>query len=191
MAAPNKLFFGDNLGILKNDIDRESVDLIYLDPPFNSDRNYNVLFKEQSGEASPAQIEAFTDTWHWDLAARRTYDVLIMSAPDNVRSMLSALREFIGPKDVRDLIGTIQGKAEMGLLLSLEPITEPMKRAAVEAGSYFSTGWNRTYERIQLLTVGDLLAGKTPDLPPMRKTFQRAERFTAMTGEKQSGLFDE
>ena len=63
MLTANTLFYGDNLDILRHHIKDESVDLIYLDPPFNSARNYNVLFKEKSGEASPAQIEAFTDTW--------------------------------------------------------------------------------------------------------------------------------
>jgi len=58
----NKLFFGDNLDILREHITDESVGLIYLDPPFNSQTTYNVLFKEQSGELSTAQITAFEDT---------------------------------------------------------------------------------------------------------------------------------
>lgn len=61
----NKLYSGDNLTVLRNQIERESVDLIYLDPPFNRQANYNVLFKSQTGEQSHAQIEAFEDTWHW------------------------------------------------------------------------------------------------------------------------------
>jgi len=61
--APNALYYGDNLNILRHHIGAETVDLVYLDPPFNSKRDYNVLFREKSGEASPAQIEAFTDTW--------------------------------------------------------------------------------------------------------------------------------
>jgi adenine specific DNA methylase Mod len=62
----NKLFFGDNLDVLRNHIRSESVDLIYLDPPFNSNANYNVLFREPGkGSSSEAQITAFEDTWHW------------------------------------------------------------------------------------------------------------------------------
>jgi adenine specific DNA methylase Mod len=61
----NTLYYGDNLTVLRNDIPSESVDLIYLDPPFNSQATYNVLFKSTSGEKSEAQIEAFEDTWHW------------------------------------------------------------------------------------------------------------------------------
>ena len=61
----NKLYFGDNLDILREHVADASVDLIYLDPPFNSNATYNVLFRETSGEGSVAQIEAFDDTWHW------------------------------------------------------------------------------------------------------------------------------
>jgi len=100
LDAPNTLYYGDNLDILRNSIPDASVDLIYLDPPFNSKRDYNVLFKEKSDEASGARIEAFTDTWEWDLAARHTYDELITEGPANVSRMISALREFIGPNDM-------------------------------------------------------------------------------------------
>ncbi len=58
----NTLFYGDNLNVLREFIQTESVDLIYLDPPFNSNRNYNVLFKDESGNDSEAQITAFEDT---------------------------------------------------------------------------------------------------------------------------------
>ena len=68
-AAPNRLFFGDNLDILREHIAEASVDLIYLDPPFNSNVNYNILFREQDGAQSVAQIAAFEDTWHWGLEA--------------------------------------------------------------------------------------------------------------------------
>lgn len=78
---PNALYYGDNLVILRQHIPNDSVDLIYLDPPFNSKRDYNVLFKEKSGEASPVQIEAFTDTWAWDRAAEATYAELVTAGP--------------------------------------------------------------------------------------------------------------
>jgi site-specific DNA-methyltransferase (adenine-specific) len=69
----NKLYFGDNLDILREHIADESVDLIYLDPPFNSNATYNVLFGEKNGSQSQAQIMAFEDTWHWGEEARDTY----------------------------------------------------------------------------------------------------------------------
>lgn len=100
MTAPNTLYYGDNLDILRNYVGTATVDLVYLDPPFNSNRNYNVLFKEKSGESSPAQIEAFTDTWAWDRAAEATYNDLINDAPANVAQMIAALRQFVGSNDM-------------------------------------------------------------------------------------------
>src|SRR4051812_16080224 len=65
ITGMNRLFYGDNLPILRRNIRDESVDLIYLDPPFNSNRSYNVLFHSRSGADAQAQIEAFDDTWTW------------------------------------------------------------------------------------------------------------------------------
>ena len=75
----NTLYYGDNLDILRNHtyIPSGSVDLVYLDPPFNSNRSYNVLFKEESGTESAAQITAFEDTWHWNDAAAETYPSIV------------------------------------------------------------------------------------------------------------------
>lgn len=92
----NTLFYGDNLPILRDHIPDESVDLIYLDPPFNSNRNYNVLFKDESGKDSESQITAFEDTWHWGQDAERVYHELIQNAPAKVATMTGALRDFIG-----------------------------------------------------------------------------------------------
>ena len=68
----NRLYYGDNLEVLRDSIADESVDLVYLDPPFNSSRSYNVLFKEAKGVESEAQIEAFGDTWTWSVEVQRT-----------------------------------------------------------------------------------------------------------------------
>ena len=65
------LFFGNNLDVLRDHIADESVDLIYLDPPFNSSADYNVLFEDESGRAAPSQILAYEDTWHWGHEAER------------------------------------------------------------------------------------------------------------------------
>jgi site-specific DNA-methyltransferase (adenine-specific) len=94
--ARNTLFYGDNLNILREYIATESVNLIYLDPPFNSNRNYNVLFKDESGTDSEAQITAFEDTWHWNHVAEQTYQELVTQSPDHVSKMITSLREFIG-----------------------------------------------------------------------------------------------
>ncbi len=92
----NMLFYGDNLPILREYIPDESVDLVYLDPPFNSNRSYNILFKDESGAASEAQIAAFDDTWHWGPAAEEIYCELVDHASPQVARMVAALREFIG-----------------------------------------------------------------------------------------------
>jgi site-specific DNA-methyltransferase (adenine-specific) len=92
----NTLFYGDNLSILRDYIDAESVDLIYLDPPFNSNRSYNVLFKDESGREAPAQLTAFEDTWHWSQTTEQTYHTLVTLGEPRVAGMLSALRGFIG-----------------------------------------------------------------------------------------------
>lgn len=76
----NLLYYGDNLDILRRFIPDESVDLIYLDPPFNSQRDYNVIFKDEAGRKSDAQMLAFEDTWHWGPDAERVYEYLTNTA---------------------------------------------------------------------------------------------------------------
>ena len=76
----NTLFYGDNLSILKEYLPNESVDLIYLDPPFNSNRSYNVLFRDESGKDAQAQITAFEDTWHWEARQSKPITILFKMA---------------------------------------------------------------------------------------------------------------
>ncbi len=96
----NVLYYGDNLPVLQEHIPSASVDLIYLDPPFNSSRNYNVLFKDESGYEAPAQITAFKDTWHWDRTAQRTYHDLITASSTTISSMIEAMFKLIGPNQM-------------------------------------------------------------------------------------------
>jgi site-specific DNA-methyltransferase (adenine-specific) len=105
MPAPltsNTLFYGDNLDILRHYIADESVDLIYLDPPFNSNRNYNVLFRDEKGVDSEAQITAFEDTWHWNQVAAATYDALVTET--RLSEMIAAML-------------TLTGRSQMGAYL--------------------------------------------------------------------------
>ena len=97
---PNRLYFGDNLDILREHIPDESVDLIYLDPPFNSRATYNVLFREKSGEESAAQITAFDDTWHWDLGSEAAYRDVMTNGPAKLVDLLDAMRKFLGQNDM-------------------------------------------------------------------------------------------
>jgi site-specific DNA-methyltransferase (adenine-specific) len=73
----NTLYYGDNLDVLKRHVKDDSVDLVYLDPPFNSNATYNVLFAEEDGSRPAAQIKAFEDTWRWDRAAQAAFDEVI------------------------------------------------------------------------------------------------------------------
>jgi hypothetical protein len=91
----NALYFGDNLDVLRDHIKDESVDLIYLDSPFNSSANYNVLFRPQAGKVSEAQAEAFRDTWEWGEGASRAADDL-MRANGDVALVISGLRKWLG-----------------------------------------------------------------------------------------------
>jgi site-specific DNA-methyltransferase (adenine-specific) len=96
MMMDNRLYYGDNLDILKKYLPDESVDLIYLDPPFNSNRDYNVLFRDAVGNESQAQIKAFKDTWEWDQSAEDTYRALIVDSTPLLSSTINALITMIG-----------------------------------------------------------------------------------------------
>jgi site-specific DNA-methyltransferase (adenine-specific) len=97
------LFFGDNLNILRDKFpgDDGYFDLIYLDPPFNSKRNYNILFKE-GVEDSPAQVDAFEDTWHWTTDTKNQFEDLVVCPdyPEKVSDLMLGLEKIIGHNDV-------------------------------------------------------------------------------------------
>ena len=96
----NSLYFGDNLDVLRESIASESVDLIYLDPPFNSARDYNILFSSPKGQSSEAQITAFEDSWHWAEQAEREFGEIVRCGNTNVSEIVLALRRFLGENDV-------------------------------------------------------------------------------------------
>ena len=96
----NTLYYGDNLDIIREHIKDETIDLIYLDPPFNSNKNYNVLFGEKNGTQSHAQIGVFEDTWHWDIKTERTYQEIVEKLPIKIASLIQALRSFLGENDM-------------------------------------------------------------------------------------------
>ena len=110
MDEKNKLYFGDNLKILRDYVEDASVDLIYLDPPFNSQATYNVLFKEKSGEESAAQIMAFedirqpTDSGAWNLPAagrsEAVYKEIVTTGPRKLADLMQGLLAFLGRNDM-------------------------------------------------------------------------------------------
>ncbi len=120
-AWKNRLHFGDNLKTLRRDIPDESIDLIYLDPPFNSNANYNVLFKEKSGEESAAQIRAFDDTWTWTTQeSAALYHDLVQDGPKKLADLLQALRSFLGTNDMMAYLVMMAGR-----LLELHRVLKP------------------------------------------------------------------
>ena len=121
----NKLYFGDNLTILREHVADESVDLIYLDPPFNSNATYNVLFREAAGELSSAQIQAFDDTWHWTIEAELAYEEIVAGAPQDVVNLIGAMRGFLGRNDM------------MAYLAMMTPRIIELRRALKPGGSVY------------------------------------------------------
>ncbi|MCG2815407.1 MAG: restriction endonuclease [Candidatus Aminicenantes bacterium] len=95
----NTLYYGDNLDILKRYVPDESIDLVYLDPPFNSNQNYNVLFKEKNGSQAASQIRAFEDTWTWGQDDEEVFAELVTKG-GKVADCLQAFRTFLGPCDM-------------------------------------------------------------------------------------------
>ena len=96
----NLLYYGDNLPILRQHFPDECIDLVYLDPPFNSKRAYNVIYRESSGEESAAQIRAFTDFWRWDKAAVEAYQEVLTTAEPKTSKLIESIVEAIGHNDV-------------------------------------------------------------------------------------------
>ncbi len=96
----NQLYFGDNLEILRNYINDVSVDLVYLDPPFNSNQDYNVLFSEKNGSRAAAQIKAFEDTWRWDMAAAESFREVVEGHDTEASKTMQAFRQMIGENDM-------------------------------------------------------------------------------------------
>ncbi len=125
---PNALYYGDNLAVLREHAADESVDLVYLDPPFNSNASYNVLFRERSGEESPAQIQAFTDTWEWTQETELTFERDIIgnpAVPSAVKDMITAFRQFIGRN------------AMMAYLVMMAPRLVELRRVLKPTGSIY------------------------------------------------------
>lgn len=93
--SDNKLYYGDNLAVLREYVRDESVDLVYLDPPFNSRQDYNVLFAEKDGTRAASQIKAFEDTWEWNLDAEAAYQEIVEKG-SRVSDAMRAFRTFLG-----------------------------------------------------------------------------------------------
>ena len=120
----NTLYYGDNLEVLRRYIQDESVDLVYLDPPFKSDQDYNVLFAEQDGSRAAAQIKAFGDMWQWDEASARAYQDVV-EAGGQVSQVLQSFRGFLGDNDM------------LAYLAMMAPRLVELRRALKPTGSLY------------------------------------------------------
>ncbi len=120
----NKLYYGDNLEVLDRYVKDETVDLIYLDPPFNSRQDYNVLFAEKDGSQSSSQIHAFEDTWEWNIDAERAYEQIVEQG-GRVADALRAFRTFLGGSDM------------MAYLAMMAPRLVQLRRVLKETGSIY------------------------------------------------------
>ncbi len=138
----NVLYYGDNLDILRHHIPDESIDLIYLDPPFNSNRSYNVLFKETGGAGSEAQIEAFEDAWHWGPHAQEAYEEVQVGAAQDVARMLKTMVEGLGNNDVTAYLAMMairlvklhrKLKSTGSMYLHCDPTAGPYLRVLMDA----------------------------------------------------------
>ncbi len=118
------MYYGDNLDVLRRHVADESVDLVYLDPPFNSSATYNVLFAEQDGSRSSAQIKAFEDTWRWDRAAASAYEEVVEGGGDVSRAM-QAFRTLLGDSDM------------LAYLSMMAPRLVELRRVLKPAGSVY------------------------------------------------------
>jgi site-specific DNA-methyltransferase (adenine-specific) len=100
VSDKNQLYYGDNYEVLQRYVRDESVDLVYLDPPFNSRQDYNVLFAEKDGSRSSSQIHAFEDTWEWNLDAERSYQQIVENIGGRIADAMRAFRTFLGNSDM-------------------------------------------------------------------------------------------
>ncbi len=129
MTGPNRLFYGDNLDVLREHVATESVDLIYLDPPFNSNRNYNVIFARRDVKRTDddaAQIQAFGDTWHWTPITGEQYrDAVTGGLPSGAADALRAFRTLLGENDA------------MAYLVNMAPRLVELHRVLKPTGSLY------------------------------------------------------
>ena len=123
--AENTLYYGDNLDVLRRYVKDGSIDLIYLDPPFKSEQDYNVLFAEQNGSRAAAQIKAFEDSWRWDQDSARSYQEVVETGPPRVSQVMQAFRKFLDESDM------------MAYLAMMAPRLVEFRRALKPTGSIY------------------------------------------------------
>ena len=141
------LYYGDNLEILKRYLKDESVDLVYLDPPFNSAQNYNAFFHEKDGTDAASQIQAFEDTWHWDIETKKAFDEITVQ-PGKVSDVMQAFYTFLGGNDM------------MAYLTMMSSRLVELRRVLKSTGSFYLRG-DRTTSYYRKTLCGAILGKDT------------------------------
>ncbi|HEY4678489.1 MAG TPA: DNA methyltransferase, partial [Candidatus Angelobacter sp.] len=127
MPERTSLYYGDNLTVLRDPtyIAAESVDLVYLDPPFKSDQDFNVLYEEKDGTLSESQMRSFQDTWHYDKKAQELYEETVNFGPEKVATTLEALMSCLGRSDM------------MAYLVNMAPRLSELRTKLKSTGSLY------------------------------------------------------
>lgn len=164
----NQLFYGDNLEVLRQHVKDESVDLVYLDPPFNSNADYNVLFSEQDGTRAAAQIQAFKDTWRWDQAAAYAYHEVVENGPSRVSQAMQAFRTLLGESNMLAYLAMMAPR-----LVELHRQVWKGKDPSTDPGLYQILHWAVKWVRYDRRIAGRSPNG--PDVEDYRAGMRRQE----------------
>ena len=157
----NRLYYGDNLDILRRKIKDETVDLCYIDPPFNSKRNYNQIYNN-IGDEDRAQAQAFVDTWVWDDRAIAGYDEILSNPEGRFQPRLVEL---------------IKEGAALAVLITLEEPSAPMVAEAKNAGQFRHDEMGRSYDRISIVTVRQIVEdGERLEIPMSLEVLKEAQK---------------
>ena len=172
----NKLFYGDNLDVLRDHIASDSIDLVYLDPPFNSNANYNILFKSKTGDGADGGIDGLI---YFKPDGKRTEKALVSVKGGNNVSVTM----------IRDLHSAMEReKAPIGVFICAALPTTPMIKEAVAVVRFESEATGRTYPRLQIITLAELFQGKKPDIPFVDPASVKRAKREDLSGRQQNTL---
>ena len=192
--SKNTLCYGDNLEVLRLHVPDECVDLVYLDPPFKSNQDYNVLFAEPNGSKSKAQIKAFSDTWHWDREAEEAY-VEVVDRADRVSDAMLAFRKLLGENDMMAYLAMMAPrlielrrvlKPTGSIYLHCDPTASHYLKLLMDAvfsprhfqneivwryswGLHVETRWNRKHDVVLFYTKSDQWAFNSHEVMDVRE----------------------
>lgn len=146
----NQLYYGDNLEVLRLHVKDESVDLVYLDPPFKSNQDYNVLFAEKDGTGAAAQFKAFEDTWEWNILSSAMYEEIVERG-GRVSDVMQAFRRFLGANDMLAYLTMMAPRLVELHCAYVEPISRLIRRFRDRSAIFYRLKMIDTARNIRLL----------------------------------------